>query len=256
MDVLPTLGREPALAAAGLELAYGRTAVVSELDVEIPANQVTVVLGPNACGKSTLLRALGGLVSPQAGSVHLEGRALEHFAPRALAQRLSLLPQSPLAPDGLTVADLVARGRTPHQRWWRQWSSDDQRAVDEALAATGVEGLRDRPLETLSGGQRQRAWLALALAQQAPLLLLDEPTTFLDLAHQIEVLRLVSGLNRRDGRTVVMVLHDLNQASRYADHLVVMRDGAIVATGAPHSVITADLVEEVFGVAVRVIGCR
>jgi iron complex transport system ATP-binding protein len=174
---------------------------------------------------------------------------------RELAQRLALLPQSPTAPDGITVRDLVARGRTPHQRWWRQWSADDERVVNEALAATGSAELADRSVDELSGGQRQRVWIALALAQDTRVLLLDEPTTFLDLAYQVDVLELVTELNRRDGTTIVMVLHDLNQACRYADHLVAMRDGTVVASGPPGEVVTVELVRDVFGLDCRIITC-
>ncbi len=238
-----------------LRLAYGDRLVVEDLDVELPAGAVTVVIGPNACGKSTLLRALARLLRPRAGFVYLGDEPLSDLAPRALAQRLALLPQSPVAPEGITVRGLVARGRTPYQRWWRQWSNIDERAVATALTATAMEDVADRRLDALSGGQRQRAWLALVLAQDTRLLLLDEPTTHLDLAHQVEVLRLVSALNRDEGRTVVIVLHDLNQACRYAHNLVAMREGRVVASGAPEEIVTATLVAEVFGMPARVLPC-
>jgi iron complex transport system ATP-binding protein len=232
------------LAARDLTLGYGDgRPVVGGLDLAVPDGEVTCVVGPNGCGKSTLLRAFGRLLRPRGGAVLLDGADLARLPTRQVARSLGLLPQAPAAPEGITVADLVARGRQPHQRWWRQWSAADERAVAEAMALTGVAGLAARPVDALSGGQRQRVWIAMALAQDTDLLLLDEPTTHLDIAHQVEVLNLV----RRLGRTVVAVLHDLNQAARYADHLVAMRDGRIVARGRPGEVVTADLVREVFG---------
>ncbi|NUU22379.1 MAG: ABC transporter ATP-binding protein [Streptomycetaceae bacterium] len=243
------------MSAANLTLAYGSRTVSTDLSLEIPAGKVTALVGPNACGKSTALRALARLLKPQAGVVHLDGADITSLSAREFALRLALLPQTPTAPDGITVRDLAARGRTPHQRWWRQWSRDDEAVVDAALEATGVAALAERRIEELSGGQRQRVWIAMALAQDAPVLLLDEPTTYLDLAYQVDVLELVAELGRGDGRTVVMVLHELNHACRYADHLIAMRDGTVVAAGPPHEVVTADLVEEVFGLKARVIEC-
>jgi iron complex transport system ATP-binding protein len=243
----------PLLRAERLTLAYGDRAVVHELDLVIPRGRITAVVGANGCGKSTLLRALARLMAPRAGAVLLDGRAIGRLPTRAVAQRLGLLPQSPVAPDAITVEDLVARGRHPHQRLFRQWSRADEAAVEGALAATGTAELRDRPLDELSGGQRQRAWIAMTLAQETEIVLLDEPTTFLDLAHQVEVLDLLAELVAAHGRTVVMVLHDLNQASRYADHLVAMRDGRVHTTGAPADVVDAALVREVFGLRARVI---
>ncbi|WP_225947178.1 ABC transporter ATP-binding protein [Plantactinospora soyae] len=238
--------------AERLRLAYGDRVVVDDLDLVVPPGRISVIVGANACGKSTLLRALARLLNPEAGSVQLDGRAIHSLPTRQVARQVGILPQAPVAPDGLTVIDLVGRGRSPHQTWWRQWSPADERAVAEALAATGVTDLAERPVDELSGGQRQRAWIAMAVAQQTPVLLLDEPTTFLDLSHQIDVLDLVVDLNRRDGRTVVMVLHDLNQACRYADHVIAMKAGRIVAQGQPASVITTDLVDEVFDVRCEV----
>ncbi|MFC6016773.1 ABC transporter ATP-binding protein [Plantactinospora solaniradicis] len=242
----------PELRAERLRLAYGDRVVVDDLDLVVPPGRISVIVGANACGKSTLLRALARLLNPEAGSVQLDGRAIHSLPTRQVARQVGILPQAPVAPEGLTVIDLVGRGRSPHQTWWRQWSPADERAVAEALAATGVTDLADRPVDELSGGQRQRAWIAMAVAQQTPVLLLDEPTTFLDLSHQIDVLDLVVDLNRRDGRTVVMVLHDLNQACRYADHVIALKAGRIVAQGEPASVITADLVDEVFDVRCEV----
>ncbi|MFE7372832.1 ABC transporter ATP-binding protein [Streptomyces anulatus] len=243
---------EPDLRAEGLHLGYDDRAVVSGLDLAVPPGRITAIVGANACGKSTLLRALARLLAPREGAVSLDGRALHTIPTRELAQQLGILPQSPVAPEGLTVIDLVNRGRSPHQTWWRQWTQADEQAVHDALAATGTTDLADRAVDELSGGQRQRAWIAMAVAQGTPVLLLDEPTTYLDLAHQIDVLDLVVDLNRREGRTIVMVLHDLNQACRYADHVIAMKKGAIVAEGAPADVITAETVEDVFGLRCQV----
>ena len=240
------------LRASDLRLSYGNRLVVDGLDLSVPPGRITAIVGANACGKSTLLRALARLLAPSGGAVRLDGRALHAIPSRELAQRLGILPQSPVAPEGLTVVDLVNRGRSPHQTWWRQWSKSDERAVHDALAATGMTDLADRPVDELSGGQRQRAWIAMAVAQGTPVLLLDEPTTYLDLAHQIDVLDLITDLNRRENRTVVMVLHDLNQACRYADHVIAMKAGRIAAEGAPAEVITADIVRDVFELRCRI----
>ncbi|MFD3652401.1 ABC transporter ATP-binding protein [Streptomyces sp. NPDC058620] len=235
-----------------LTLAYEDRTVVHELDLAVPDGQVTVIVGPNACGKSTTLRALGRLLKPRGGAVLLDGTELSKIPTKRIAQSIGLLPQTPVAPEAITVSDLVARGRQPHQHWWQQWSDEDERAVTEAMARTDVSGLADRSVDELSGGQRQRVWIAMALAQETDLLLLDEPTTYLDISHQVEVLNLVRRLaapaaDGTRGRTVVTVLHDLNQAARYADHLIAMKEGRIVAEGHPSDVVTADLVREVFG---------
>ncbi|RCG27751.1 ABC transporter ATP-binding protein [Streptomyces diacarni] len=227
--------------------------MASELDVAVPHQSFTVVVGPNACGKSTLLRALSRMLRPTRGQVLLDGEDIAGMQAKALARTLGLLPQSSIAPDGITVGDLVARGRYPHQGLLRQWSRDDESVVAESMAATGVVELGDRFVDELSGGQRQRVWIAMALAQQTPLLLLDEPTTYLDIAHQIEILDLCARLHEEEGRTLVAVLHDLNHAARYATHLIAMREGRIVAQGTPREVVTAQLVEEVFGMPCRVI---
>ncbi|MBM9506057.1 ABC transporter ATP-binding protein [Actinacidiphila acididurans] len=240
------------LRAEAVTLAYDRRVVAEDLSVTVPDGSFTVVVGPNACGKSTLLRALARLLRPERGRVLLDGQAIGSLPAKQVARTLGLLPQTSVAPDGITVADLVARGRYPHQGLLRQWSRHDERVVAESMAATGVSALAGRPVDELSGGQRQRVWIAMALAQQTPLLLLDEPTTYLDIQHQIEVLELCADLHER-GVTLVAVLHDLNQAARYATHLIAMRDGRIEAQGPPAAILTADLVERVFGIRCRVI---
>ncbi len=245
-------GHASRLGAAGLRLAYDDRVVVDGLSVTVPDGSFTVVVGPNACGKSTLLRALARTLTPRAGAVLLDGRPITELASRDVARRLALLPQAPVAPESITVEDLVSRGRFPYQRLLRQWSPEDARAVAAAMAATGVADLARRPVQELSGGQRQRVWLAMALAQDTPILLLDEPTTFLDIAHQHEVLDLCADLHEA-GRTLVAVLHDLNQAARYATHLIAMKDGRIVAQGPPAEVVTAERIVEVFGLACRVL---
>ncbi|WP_369275539.1 ABC transporter ATP-binding protein [Streptomyces sp. R11] len=240
------------LAAKGITVGYGARTVIEDLDVAIPSGVVTTIIGPNGCGKSTLLRTLSRLLKPTKGTVVLDGDDIARLRTRDVAKKLGLLPQAPVAPEGLTVADLVARGRHPHQSWLRQWSSDDAAVVERALAMTGVADLGDRPVDSLSGGQRQRVWISMTLAQGTDLLLLDEPTTYLDLAHAIDVLDLVDDLHE-SGCTVVMVLHDLNLATRYSDNLIVMRDGSILAQGHPRDVIAAELLHEAFGLRAMVI---
>ncbi|GHB08405.1 ABC transporter ATP-binding protein [Streptomyces termitum] len=244
----------PRLRAEDLTLSYDQRTVATHLGVDIPDHSFTVIIGPNACGKSTLLKALARMLKPRHGQVHLDGAAIASYRSREVARRIGLLPQTSTAPGGITVGDLVARGRYPHQGLLKQWSADDETAVVDAMRQTGVLELADRPVDDLSGGQRQRVWLSMVLAQQTSLLLLDEPTTFLDIAHQVDVLDLCADLHARKGHTVVAVLHDLNQACRYATHLVVMRPGGTVAAeGAPADVMTAELVEDVFGLACRII---
>ncbi|MCP3757279.1 ABC transporter ATP-binding protein [Streptomyces sp. TBY4] len=245
-------GAVPRLAAKGVTVGYGDRTVIDSLDVAIPPGVVTTIIGPNGCGKSTLLRTLSRLLKPTGGSVVLDGEDIARLRTRDVAKKLGLLPQAPVAPEGLTVADLVARGRHPHQSWLRQWSSDDASVVEHALAMTGVADLADRPVDALSGGQRQRVWISMTLAQGTDLLLLDEPTTYLDLAHAVDVLDLVDDLHE-SGRTVVMVLHDLNLAARYSDNLIVMKAGSVLAQGHPREVLTAELLHEAFGLRAMVI---
>ncbi|MEU7764964.1 ABC transporter ATP-binding protein [Nocardia sp. NPDC049190] len=249
----PTYAYAHRLRADGVTLGYGDAVVVDGLNLDIAPGVITTVIGPNGCGKSTLLRSLGRLLRPRAGRVLLDGKAISTMTTKAVARIIGVLPQSPVAPEGLTVADLVARGRHPHQSWFRQWSATDEAEVLTALEQTGIADLADRALDELSGGQRQRAWISMALAQGTDILLLDEPTTYLDLAHSIEVLDLVDRLHDDLGRTIVMVLHDLNLAIRYSDQLIVMRAGRIVASGAPADVVSVELLREVFDLEAAVL---
>ena len=241
------------LSAHSVSVGYGDTVISRDVTLDIPDGQVTTLIGANGCGKSTLLRGLSHLLPLSAGSVTLDGKKLGDYSSRELATRLSMLPQSPITPAGVTVTDLVARGRHPHQSWLQQWSASHSAAVDEAMALTNVFQLRDRPVGSLSGGQRQRVWIAMVLAQDTDIVFLDEPTTYLDLAHSIDVLELVSTLNKEQGKTIVMVLHDLNLAARYSDNLVLMKDGSVTALGSPESTITPQALRDVFGLDSRVI---
>jgi ferric enterobactin transport system ATP-binding protein len=248
-----TMNTAPArLRAENITIGYDRLTISQNLTVRIPDGSFTVIVGPNACGKSTLLRGLARLLKPSTGQVVLDGRAITSYKAKEAARILGLLPQTSLAPEGITVADLVARGRHPHQKLIRQWSQADETAVLRAMEATDTTALSDRPVDELSGGQRQRVWVAMVLAQETPLLLLDEPTTFLDIAHQIELLELFGHLNR-EGRTLVAVLHDLNHAARYGTHIIAMKDGTVLAEGTPSQIITEELVEDVFGLPCKII---
>lgn len=253
MDPDPAPGSP--LRAEGLEVGYGGPAIVKGLTEAIPDGRITAIVGANGSGKSTLLRTLARLLRPTAGAVYLDGADIANQSTRSVAVRLGLLPQSPRAPDGVLVEDLVRRGRYPHQRLFAQWSAADERAVERALEMTDLTEQRERPVDELSGGQRQRVWIAMVLAQDTPIMLLDEPTTYLDIAHQIDMLDLLAWLNRSEGRTVVMVLQDLNQACRYASHLIAMAGGRIEAAGPPEEIVTAEMIERVFGLPVMVIRC-
>ncbi|MFT3889365.1 MAG: ABC transporter ATP-binding protein [Arachnia sp.] len=233
-------------------IGYDKAVISTDLTVGIPDGSFTAIIGPNGCGKSTLLRAFARVLTPSAGEVLLDGASLHTLRPKDVARTLGLLPQSSIAPDGIRVADLVARGRAPYHSLFHQWTDADEAAVADALTATKLTDLSGRLVDELSGGQRQRVWVAMLLAQQTPVMLLDEPTTFLDIAHQFELMELLRSLHE-SGKTLVAVLHDLNQAARYATHLVVMKDGAVVASGSPKDVITVDCIESVFGLRALVV---
>ena len=245
--------RPPTLAVEGVTVGYDERVVVHDMTLEVAPGKVTAIVGANGCGKSTLLRAMARLLRPRSGRVLLDGTPIDAMPSKQVATVLGLLPQSPVCPEGIAVADLVGRGRYPHQGWFRRWTAQDDEVVEQALRATDILDLADRPVDELSGGQRQRVWIAMALAQQTDVLLLDEPTTFLDVAHQVDVLDLLCDLNRDRGTTIVMVLHDLNLAARYADHLVALTDGRLYGQGAPGDVVTEQMVQDVFGMAARVV---
>jgi len=240
-----------AMDAKGLTLGYGGAAIIDGLDLAVPRRKITVLIGKNGCGKSTLLRSLARLLRPNGGSVLLDGKDIYTQPTKEVAKRLAILPQGPAAPEGLTVLQLVKQGRYPHQSWLKQWSREDEQAVAEALAATGMTPFAERPVDALSGGQRQRAWIAMTLAQQTGTILLDEPTTYLDMTHQIEVLELLADLNEREQRTIVMVLHDINLACRYAHNIVAVSNGSVYAEGAPADIVNEKLIRDVFGMECR-----
>jgi len=241
------------LTGEALTLGYGDFRVADGLNVAIPDGKFTAIIGPNGCGKSTLLRTLSRLMKPLGGQVRLDGQAIQHFATKEVARRIGLLAQNASAPGDITVAELVARGRYPHQPLFTRWRDEDERAVQKAMAATGVTALADQSVDTLSGGQRQRAWIAMVLAQETSILLLDEPTTWLDISHQFDLLELLCTLNREQGYTLAAVLHDLNQACRYANHLIALRDGKIIAEGAPSEIVDAALFEAIYGLRFMII---
>lgn len=249
----PRTGTGHSLTAENLSLGYGGRPVIRGIDLSVTPGRVTGIIGANACGKSTLLRSMSRLLRPTTGRVLLDGRDVHSVPPKELARTLGLLPQSPVAPEGITVADLVGRGRHPHQGIMTRWSREDDEAVAFALDRTRTSELADRAVDELSGGQRQRVWIAMALAQQTDILLLDEPTTYLDVSHQVEVLDLLTDLNETSGITIVMVLHDLNLAARYCDEIVMIADGLVEAVGTPAEVFTEERVEKVFGLRSRII---
>ncbi|WP_245688540.1 ABC transporter ATP-binding protein [Vibrio sonorensis] len=244
---LKTTNNVSRLKAKNITLGYQGTLITQSLSIDIPDAKFTVIIGPNGCGKSTLLRGLSRLLTPSEGCITFDDKDLESYSRRSLAKQLGLLPQSAIAPSGITVYDLVARGRFPHQTFLRRWTQQDETAVSNAVSATQIEPLLDKTVESLSGGQRQRVWVAMVLAQETPYLLLDEPTTYLDISHQIELLELFKRLNQKEARTVVAVLHDLNHACRYADHLVVMKSGKVIAEGTPKNTVSKSLIKEVYG---------
>jgi iron complex transport system ATP-binding protein len=252
-DTTLTTRSDSRLRAEHLSIGYDDNSVIAELSVDVLDGRITAIVGPNACGKSTLLRGLARLLKPSGGQVILDGNDINGMHTKEVARRLGLLPQTSIAPEGISVADLVSRGRFPHQKVLRQWSRADDAAVADAMRCTAVTELAGRLVDELSGGQRQRVWVAVVLAQQTPLVLLDEPTTFLDIAHQVELLDLFAMLNREQNRTVVAVLHDLNHACRYADQIIAMKSGRIVAQGNPSDVITEELVEAVYGLRCQII---
>ncbi|HEX4501480.1 MAG TPA: iron-enterobactin ABC transporter ATP-binding protein [Scandinavium sp.] len=230
-----------------LMLSYGKKIIAEKLNVAIPDGHFTAIIGPNGCGKSTLLRTLSRLMTPQHGQVFLDGEEIQRFASKDVARRIGLLAQNATTPGDITVQELVARGRYPHQPLFSRWRKEDDDAVNRAMKATGVTELANQSVDTLSGGQRQRAWIAMVLAQETAIMLLDEPTTWLDISHQIDLLELLSELNREQSYTLAAVLHDLNQACRYATHLIALRDGKIIAEGAPREIVTAELIERIYG---------
>lgn len=236
-----------------LRLGYGNHVVADGLTVAIPDGKFTAIIGPNGCGKSTLLRTLSRLMKPMHGQVWLDGNEIHRFATKEVARRVGLLAQNSTAPGDISVAELVARGRYPHQPMFSRWREEDSQAVERALKATNIEDLADQPVDTLSGGQRQRAWIAMVLAQETSILLLDEPTTWLDISHQIDLLELLRDLNQKQGYTLAAVLHDLNQACRYATHLIALRDGKIIAEGAPTEIVTPELIEAIYGLRCMII---
>ncbi|WP_312268840.1 iron-enterobactin ABC transporter ATP-binding protein [Pseudescherichia sp.] len=236
-----------------LTLGYGKKVVADNLSVAIPDGHFTAIIGPNGCGKSTLLRTLSRLMTPSHGHVYLDGEQIQRFNSKEVARRIGLLAQNATTPGDITVQELVSRGRYPHQPLFTRWRQEDDRAVQRAMEATGVADLALQSVDTLSGGQRQRAWIAMVLAQETAIMLLDEPTTWLDISYQIDVLELLSELNREQGYTLAAVLHDLNQACRYATHLIALRDGKIVAQGAPKEIVTAELIEAVYGLRCMII---
>lgn len=235
------------LKVENVEIGYGRKKIIKGVSLEIPPNKITVIIGSNACGKSTLLKALARLIRPMSGQITLDGRCLETLSPKPLAQVLGFLPQSPIVPDGVAVSDLVGRGRFPHQSFVKGWSRRDHDVVRESLETMGIADLANRSIDELSGGQRQRVWIAMALAQETDILLLDEPTTYLDITYQMEILDLLTDLNKKLGKTIVMVLHDISLSSRYADHIFAISDGRLIRSGAPRDVINENLIKSVFG---------
>lgn len=236
-----------------LSIGYGETMIVDGLNLTLPTGKITALVGANGSGKSTILKTMARLMKPRSGTVMLDGKSIHNLSTKEVACQLAILPQNPTAPDGLTVAELVSYGRYPHQKGFGTLTTEDRSIISSAIAVTGMENFRDRPIDRLSGGQRQRAWIAMALAQQTDILFLDEPTTFLDMAHQLEVLQLLQKLNEQEGRTIVMVVHDLNHASRYAHHMVAIKSGKVMSEGTPAEVMTSGVLREVFGIEADIV---
>ncbi|KYG89727.1 ABC transporter ATP-binding protein [Metasolibacillus sp. FSL H7-0170] len=234
------------LLAEHIVSGYEQKMILEDVSIGIPSNKISIIIGANGCGKSTLLKTMARLIKPTGGQVVLDGKSIHQMPPKQLARVLGLLPQSPVVPEGITVADLVGRGRFPHQTLFKGWSKQDYEAVAEALEMMNITEFADRNIDELSGGQRQRVWIAMALAQQTDILFLDEPTTFLDITYQVEILDLLTDLNKKYGTTIVMVLHDINLSARYADYLFALKNGRLLAEGAPQSIITSELIKETF----------
>ncbi|MFC5463604.1 ABC transporter ATP-binding protein [Lederbergia graminis] len=243
---------QSAINTNGLSIGYTNKLLFEDLNLSIPKGEITVFVGSNGCGKSTLLRSIARLLKPSSGNVLIDGKDVHRLSSKEVAKKLGILPQSPISPEGITVLDLVKQGRYPHQSWVKRWSEEDTLKVEEAMEATGISDLRHQAVDTLSGGQRQRAWIAMTLAQDTDIILLDEPTTYLDMTYQIDILDLLFDLNEQKNRTIVMVLHDLNLASRYAHNIVAIKDGKVFAQGKPEDIITCELVHSVFGMECQV----
>ncbi|WP_342479363.1 ABC transporter ATP-binding protein [Paenibacillus sp. FSL F4-0097] len=236
-----------------LSIGYAEATIVKGLNLSIPTGKITALVGANGSGKSTILKTMARIMKPKSGTVMLDGKSIHNFSTKEVARQLAILPQNPTAPDGLTVSELVSYGRFPHQKGFGTMTAEDRNIISNALSVTGMESFHDRPIDRLSGGQRQRAWIAMALAQETDILFLDEPTTFLDMAHQLEVLQLLQKLNEEEGRTIIMVVHDLNHATRYAQHMVAIKSGTVVSEGSPTEVMTPDVLREVFGIEADIV---
>lgn len=236
-----------------LHAGYEQKLILNDVNISIPQNKMSIIIGANGCGKSTLLKTMARLIKPASGEVVLDGKSIHQMPPKQLAKTLGLLPQSPVVPEGITVADLVGRGRFPHQTLFGSWSKKDYEAVAEALEMMNITEFADRNIDELSGGQRQRVWIAMALAQQTDILFLDEPTTYLDITYQVEILDLLTDLNKKYGTTIVMVLHDINLSARYADYLFTMKEGQLIAEGTPQDIVTSELIKETFQLECAVI---
>lgn len=236
-----------------LTIGYAEHTIVNGLNLSIPTGKITALVGANGSGKSTILKTMARIMKPKSGSVMLDGKSIHNFSTKEVARQLAILPQNPTAPDGLTVSELISYGRFPHQKGFGTMTAEDRSIIAKAISVTGMEPFQDRPIDRLSGGQRQRAWIAMALAQETDILFLDEPTTFLDMAHQLEVLQLLQKLNKEEGRTIVMVVHDLNHATRYAQHMVAIKSGNVISEGTPNEVMTPEVLREVFGIEADIV---